>query len=72
MFRICWHNWSGWSAPIDTYNSNKKDQFRVCTKCSQTQSRTFGHSVSVSAKQIADGISQVLQSPDVRSETDGN
>lgn len=52
MFRICWHDWSGWSIPVDTDYPNKKDQFRVCLKCSKTASRTFNHTFAITAEKI--------------------
>ena len=35
--KFCWHDWSKWSAPIDTAHSYEKVQSRYCGKCNKAE-----------------------------------
>ena len=35
--KFCWHDWSKWSAPIDTSHSYVKVQSRYCVKCNKAK-----------------------------------
>lgn len=37
----CWHKWSRWADPVQTYNSGRKQQWRVCEKCNKATFRTL-------------------------------
>jgi hypothetical protein len=35
--KFCWHDWSKWSAPIDTAHGYEKVQSRYCVKCNKSE-----------------------------------
>ncbi len=35
--RLCFHDWSSWSKPIDTAHDYKKVQYRCCISCNKVQ-----------------------------------
>ena len=35
--KFCWHDWSKWSAPIDTAHGYEKVQSRYCVKCNKAE-----------------------------------
>lgn len=39
IFHLC--RWSRWSAPVSTYNSGKKQQWRSCCICGRADFRTI-------------------------------
>lgn len=40
MIKLCWHKWSIWSDPIQTYRGNLQ-QWRCCTKCNKSDFRNL-------------------------------
>lgn len=39
--KLCFHKWSRWSDPVQTYNHGHKQQWRVCEHCNKAQFRTL-------------------------------
>ena len=35
--RFCFHDWSKWSAPLDTCSDNRKVQSRYCLNCNKSE-----------------------------------
>lgn len=54
---FCWHKWSKWSDPCNTYDSYVKNQFSQCEKCNAIKVRKFNHHYNI----FADEIRKVLE-----------
>lgn len=57
--KICFHKYGKWSDPVDTYESNVKNQFCKCDKCGKIKSRRIYHSVQITAQEIIDSLAKV-------------
>ena len=54
---IHFHSWGKWSQSVDTVDSSKKNQFRVCGICGKIQSRSFTCGMTVTSTVINEVIS---------------
>lgn len=39
--RFCFHRWTPWSDPVQTYEGGYKQQWRVCQHCNKATFRTL-------------------------------
>lgn len=39
LFGGCWHDWTVWSKPYDTYGFNHKVQHKTCAVCNKQVTR---------------------------------
>lgn len=61
MKLFCIHKWSKWSNPIDTYNSGKKQQWRVCEHCNKATFRTLRWDEQTTLTAIIDAIRSITK-----------
>jgi hypothetical protein len=40
MIKLCWHKWTKWSDPVQTYRSSLQ-QWKVCEKCNKASFRNL-------------------------------
>lgn len=38
---FCWHKWSKWSDPVQTYSMGTKQQWKVCEHCNKVAFRNL-------------------------------
>lgn len=58
--KFCWHKWSRWSDPIQTYDGNKQ-QWRVCEHCNKAQFRTLGWDKLTDLSHILDALKRMKE-----------
>lgn len=55
------HKWLAWSNPITTYNTGRKQQWRVCKICNKAQFRTLGWDEQTSVNAVNGALQPTKQ-----------
>lgn len=58
MIKLCWHKWSKWSDPVQTYRGNLQ-QWAVCKKCNKCRFRNLGWHQQTAMTEILQAIAKV-------------
>lgn len=56
--RFCFHKWSPWSDPVQTYNNGHKQQWRTCLHCNKASFRTMWWDKMTSISLVSAAIEQ--------------
>jgi len=55
------HKWSKWSDPIPTYDTGRKQQWRICTTCNKADFITLPWDKQVDLRCITEAITRVKE-----------